>query len=296
MARATKTERALALGMKTFDWLERCAHDTENGGYYEALSRQGKPILQAPVGATKDHGDTPKDQIGTIYGRKSMNSHIHLLESLTELFLAGGGERVKGRLREVFLLVRDRIADKGGFLNLYFTPDWRPVGDEDSYGHDVETAFLLLEAADALGIARDETTHKVARRLVDRALERGWDDSNGGFYDKGPTAGRATGLQKIWWVQAEGLNGLLLMHELYGDKTDRYFLAFVKQWAFIKAHVIDKSGEWIGTVGPAGELEDPHQEMGGRWKEAYHQGRALMASALSLRRLADKIDPPLRSW
>jgi len=111
-ARATKGARALGLGMKTFDWLDKHAHDAENGGYYEAISRQGRPILQAPAGVSKDPGGASRDQIGTIYGRKSMNSHIHLLESLTELFSAGGGERVKGRLYEVFLLVRDRIADK----------------------------------------------------------------------------------------------------------------------------------------------------------------------------------------
>ena len=179
----------------------------------------------------------------------------------------------------MFLLVRDRIVDEDGFLNLYFTPEWRPVSDEDSYGHDVETAFLLLEASRALA-SPDETTNRVARRLVDRALEHGWDDANGGFYDKGTPAGKATGLQKIWWVQAEGLNGLLLMHELYGDKTDRYLLAFLKEWDFIKAHVVDKShGEWINTVGPAGLLDDPRQEIGGRWKDAYHQGRALMESS-----------------
>ena len=114
-ARASKSPRGLALAMRAFDWLEKHAHDSANGGYYEALSRDGKPILKAPTLASQDRGDAPKDQIGTVYGRKSMNTHIHLLESLTELFFAGGGGLVKERLSEVFLLVRDRIVDEVDF-------------------------------------------------------------------------------------------------------------------------------------------------------------------------------------
>ena len=59
------------------------------------------------------------------------------------------GRAVEKRLREVFPVVRDKIAVEPGCLNLYFTPDWRAVPDHDSFGHDVETAYLLLEAAEA---------------------------------------------------------------------------------------------------------------------------------------------------
>ena len=56
----------------------------------------------------------------------------------------------------------------------------------DSFGHDVETAYLLVEAAHALE-KPDEVaqTWQVARGLVDHALDWGWDDDSGSFYDKG---------------------------------------------------------------------------------------------------------------
>lgn len=35
-------------------------------------------------------------------------------------------------------------------------------------------------------------------------------------------------------MQFEGLNTLLLMHERYRGETDAYFLAFLRQWYFIR--------------------------------------------------------------
>ena len=82
--------------------------------------------------------------------------------------------------------------------------------------------------------------------LVDHALEWGWDDEHGGFYDKGESfGGEAFDRNKVWWTQAEGLNALLLMHLKYKGSTDRYGSAFFKQWAFIEKHMIDPTyGGW----------------------------------------------------
>ena len=46
-------------------------------------------------------------------------------------------------------------------------------------------------------------------------------------------------MRKEWWVQFEGLNALLLMHEIYGKQTDVYFNAFQKQWQFTRKNQID---------------------------------------------------------
>ena len=282
-ARAAPSDASKAFALKVFEWFDAHAHDSEHGGYYEALTREGKPILSAPQGR-----DT--DGIGTAYGRKSMNTHIHVLEALSELYRIAPSEPLKRRLSEVFELVRDRITDEAGFFQLYFAPDWTKFETADSYGHNVEGAFLLLEAAAVLGIPDDAKTRAVAKKLIDRALERGWDEARGGFYNEGEPQGKAKDLRKVWWVQAEGLNGLLALHELYGRETRRYYDAFVKQWSFIKSHVSDaKSGEWWGYLGPAGELEDAKQDKGNKWKACYHDSRALMVSVEKLRNLAAEL-------
>ena len=86
--------------------------------------------------------------------------------------------------------------------------------------------------------------------LVDHALDWGWDDENGGFYDKGDVfAGTAYDTTKVWWTEAEGLNALLLMHVKYGATTDRYMKAFLEQWSFIAAHQLDPKGDgWLGEL------------------------------------------------
>ena len=146
--------------------------------------------------------------------------------------------------------MRDRIAVEPGALNLYLTPDWRAIPAHDSFGHDVETAFLLVEAAAALGMPDDPKTWQVARRLVDHALDWGWDDDTAGFYDKGESfGGAAFDRKKVWWTAAEGLNALLLMHRKFGDRTDRYWKAFLKQWDFIEKHLLDPvHGGWYGET------------------------------------------------
>jgi mannobiose 2-epimerase len=306
---ATRDAEALDLAKRTFAWLDKNAHDPVNGGYYEALRRDGKPILTPPTPGKR------LDGIGTLYGCKSMNTHIHLLEALTELYRVWPDKQLEARLREMLAIVRDKIAVPPGCLNLYFTPDWRPLPDHDSFGHDVETAFLLLEATEALDFGGRQPISKqteisgtdsqfpngrklvsvpeiktlaVARSLVDHALEWGWDGQYGGFYDKGAAFTSAYGLDKVWWTQAEGLNALLLMHEKFGNTTPRYFQAFLKQWDFIWKYQADhQHGEWYETVSREGKPV-PNQAKGQIWKAAYHNGRALLNVSAALRRLAGK--------
>ena len=111
-------------------------------------------------------------------------------------------------------------------MNPYFTSDWRTLPDHDSYGHDVEAACLLLEAAHVLGLPHDVKTERAARLLVDHALAYGWDDTVGGFFRHGTTFGSPEDREKEWWIQMEGLNALILMHETHGKTTDVYFKAY----------------------------------------------------------------------
>jgi mannobiose 2-epimerase len=289
VARATGDERAKALALRAFDWLDDNAHDSAHGGYFEALDRTGKPILSPPT------SERATDQIGTPYGKKSMNAHLHLLEALSALYEVAPERRVRTRLEEVFAIVRDRIVDPRGFANLYFLPDFTPAGDRDSYGHDVETAYLLLEAAGTLGIPADPETRRVARLLVDHALRFGWHDGVGGFFEQGRAEAPADRTEKIWWTQAEGMNALLLMHELHRAESEAYFAAFRAEWAFIERFLLDrKHGEWFEAVSANGELLRADADKGGQWKDPYHQGRALMNAIERLERLG-RLERPAES-
>lgn len=273
-------DRALQVARDAFDWLEAHAHDPEHGGYVENLTRAGEPIRDwdenAPIAERAG-------RMGTYYGFKTMNAHIHLLEAVAELARVDPRPVVKERLGELLAIVRDRIAVEPGALNLYLTRDWQASPAHDSFGHDVETAYLLIEAAAVLGIPDDARTRHVARRLVDHALDWGWDDRFGGFYDKGEVFnGPAFDLDKVWWTQVEGLNALLLMHRMFGDQTDRYWWAFLQQWAFLEQHMLDpEHGDFFNETTREGSLVGDDRKAT-RWKACYHTGRSLMNVARML--------------
>lgn len=276
------------LALKAFKWLDEHAHDATNGGYFEALARDGKPIM-----APRDRSDPRNrfDKIGTLYGYKSMNTHIHLLEAVTQLSRVSKDPLVKERLAELHSIVRDKIYVKPGCLNQYFTPAWQPLPDGDSFGHDIETAFLLFESAEALGLHHDPATMEAAKSLVDHALEYGFDKDRGGFYDEGPAFKEPFKTQKIWWAQAEGLNALLLMHQEFGTDTQKYYRAFDKQWGFISKYQLDPvNGGWFWEVTAAGKHKDGESKAN-EWKAAYHTGRAMLNTSEMLRKLAGA-EPP----
>ncbi len=140
--RVTHDAAALDLAKKAFNWLEIHAHDNKNGGYFESLTPDGTPMDASVRG---------NDIIGTRHGLKSMNTHIHLLEALTALYAVWPDELVKKRMSEVFDIGLDKIYAEPGYLRLFFNSDWSVVPNRDSFGHDIETAYLLAEAAAALG-------------------------------------------------------------------------------------------------------------------------------------------------
>ena len=93
-------------------------------------------------------------------------------------------------------------------------------------------------------------------------------------------------MRKEWWVQFEGLNALLLMHEKYGKQTGMYFKAFEKQWQFIRDKQIDHQfGGVYDTVERDGTVKDFTKAR--IWKEAYHDTRALLNVIGRLRRLGE---------
>jgi mannobiose 2-epimerase len=286
VARVTHDDEAFELAQRTFRWLDAHAHDPSNGGYYETLSGDGTPL----VDALSKPALTP---IGLPYGYKSMNTHIHLLEAFTELYRVWPDPILRGRLEELFHLVRDKMFVRPGCLNKYYTADFQPVPALGSYGHDVETAYLLVEAAGVLGIPDDECTWKKGRHLVDNALQYAFDGKLGGFFDEGPAFHNATHLDKVWWTQAEALNALLVMHERSGADDLRYWAAFMQTWRFIGQYQFDsKNGGWHETV-----WEDDKPILankGHNWKAAYHTGRALLNVSARLRRLGQETPPEIK--
>jgi len=281
---------ALNLAKKTFLWLDRHSYDPQFGGYFQFLEADGTPLKNGL------NGVPPKDQ----------NSSIHLLEAITELYRVWPDPLVKERLQMMLRLVRDQITNPQGYLQLFLNPDISPVSFRDSseevrkrnwlldhvsFGHDVETAFLMLEASEVLGLKNDTITLRKAKRMVDHSIQNGWDKSVGGFYDAGyyfRNQDTVTIIQdtKNWWAQAEGMNSLQMMGELFPDDPHDYKSLFRKEWNYINTYLIDhKHGDWY----PGGIDKEPGDTLAMKsqiWKCNYHTSRSLINCIKRLKTIA----------
>jgi len=193
-------------------------------------------------------------------------------------------------------LIRDKITTPKGYLQLFLNQDLSAFSlrdstsevqkkrwplDHVSFGHDIETAYLMLEASEIAGLENDTLTLRKAKRMVDHTIKNGWDKAAGGIYDAGyyfKGQDKITILRdtKNWWAQAEALNSLLIMAELFPNDPHNYHALFLKQWEYIKTNIIDHDyGDWYNS-GIDKEPEAKKAMKAQIWKGNYHNGRALM--------------------
>lgn len=278
--KATNDQTALDLAKKGFHWLETHSHDSIHGGYYQFMNTYGKAI-------EVNYGNTPP---------KDQNSSIHLMEAFTELHSVWKNELLEERLQETMELIRDTMTDERGYLDLFFQKNWTAHSSRDSsenvreanynldhvsFGHDIETAWLLMEASVSLGLKDDHKTYSIAKKMVDHGLAHGYDSQVGGVYDRGYYFKDEQNIKiikdgKNWWTQVETMNTLLYMSKLYPDDEMNYFDKFSQQWDYIQSYVSDKE---YGGFYPGGIDKEPNQKQRAKsqiWKGPYHTFRALM--------------------
>lgn len=282
--RASDNPAALQWAEKVYDVLQRCAADGDLG-YIEDFDGEPWPALndeQMGLGGRQDI--------------KTIDMHTNMLEGLTYLARRSG----KPQHRDALHAVLRRIVEKGidpatGATITAFDRHWNPVPDGQghmttSYGINVELAWLMLEAIDVLGLARDDY-RGIVLRLVDHALEFGFDHERGGLVGNGPMTGSIRDAEHLgpdrfvrpWWAQAELLNALI---DLYTwTRNEKYWTAFEKEIEWIWSYQIDhECGDWYQDVD--GATRTPlTTEKGREWKTAFHAARALIRVADSLERL-----------
>jgi mannobiose 2-epimerase len=287
--RATNDPKGLEYATRTFDLLQKYAADTLRGGYYENLEEDW---TIAPGGVCA--GD-----------RKGLDTHMHLMEAFTTLYAASGQEIHHRKLVEVMDLITRRMVDpETGCGRNQFDPDFNPIPaiairrtwnaeragdapatptDTTSYGHNVELAWLMLDALRTAEIPV-EPYHDTIRRLLEHAVEHGVDREFGGIYRDGTSRGGPLIRDKEFWQHSEVLVGFLDGYERFGE--EKYLDAFERVWHFVLRHMIVKGvGEWRVLVDRQGVPID--SDTGNEWKVAYHTGRAMIECVARLERLRE---------
>jgi cellobiose epimerase len=262
---AEAAERALAC----FRSIDRRAHDAAHLGY----DQTGEPGWLAP-GAQKD-----------------TNTHIHLLEAFTALYRQGNDATVRGRLEELVRVIVTRIVQPSNYAHKEFYGDWR-VHEKPivSYGHDLETAWLLLDALDALGTPPDPQVRQVVLSLGKHAADLGFDAEQGGYFEEGIPGGAPTKREKIWWVQAEALPGLWWLYRLGNEAA--YLDRLARTLGWIETRQVDHEfGEWFWGINPDGSMGPRGDHKGEEWKAEYHALRATLFTSDWIKQALSKSTP-----
>ena len=262
---ASKRPDVLEFATRIFDVLEARAHDKTYGGYIEYFNED----WTAPPAGEISYMGVPPDW-------KLMNTHLHLMEAMTTFYRASGLPRARERLLELMAIDSNAVVRKDvGACTDKYRRDWTPILDTDfavvSYGHDVESVWLLIDACDAAGLPVHPYLD-LFRTLWRYSLKYGYDRSAGGFYESGPINRNADALRKIWWVEAEAIVSALYMYRMTGDS--QYLEVFDRTLEFIEKHLVDwRNGEWHEFVTPDGKTGGSKAHV---WKAAYHNGRAMI--------------------
>jgi len=248
--RATDNRESLDAAIAIYRKMADHVYDPVNGGFIESFDRQWQMIeVESP---------------------KTMNTNLHVLEALTNLYRVWRDDGLKKHLEEeIYVMTHKVLNQETWHEQLFLTMDWVNQQDIDSYGHDIEFSWLLVEAAEVLGdeeILKD--CQRIALNLAVVQLEQGIDKNGAMMYEK---SGDHLNANLSWWPQAETVVGCLNAWQISGD---RMFLdAAVRTWEWIKTYMIDHEyGEWFIGVTPDG-IPQKKRAKADHWRCPYHNSR-----------------------
>ena len=254
---ATHDEEALAMAKELFHIIEtKC---TDEIGYKEAFDKEFHEV------------ENDKLSENGVIAEKTMNTLLHVFEAYTELYRVAKLPEVKERLEWIMDTFADKVYNpKLHRQEVFFDRNMNTILDLHSYGHDIETAWLMDRGVEVLGENKyEEKMTPITKDLTAEIYKVAFDGhSLANECEKG-----VVNVHRIWWVQAETVIGFLNGWQKDPEKTE-YLDAAKSEWQFIKDHVMDKrqGSEWFWEVDQSGK---PYE---GRpivepWKCPYHNGR-----------------------
>ncbi len=254
---ATKDEESIRIAEELYELIEEKCRN--KGGYLEAFDRQFYPM------------ENDKLSENGVIADRTMNTLLHVFESYTEFYRVTKKKEVKERLEWMMDIIAEKIYNpKLHRQEVFFDLDYHTLIDLHSYGHDIETAWLVDRGVEIVGNPEYEAkmtpiTKDLTRQIYETAYKS---HSLSNECEKG-----IVDTDRVWWVQAEAVVGFLNGYQKDKDRPE-YLKAAEDIWQYIKTYLIDtrEGSEWYWLLDREGRpYEDkPIVEP---WKCPYHNGR-----------------------
>lgn len=252
---ASGDPEALEIARSLFRIIETKCKDSF--GYLEAFNRRFEPE------------ENDKLSENGVLAEKTMNTLLHVFEAYTELYRVSGKKKVADQIRFMLDLVADKVYNKEkGRQEVFFDSKWNTLIDLYSYGHDIETAWLVNRGLEILDdAAYMQKLMPITEEIAGNIYERAYIDHS----VVNEAENGAVDTTRVWWVQAEAVVGFTDAYQKSGD--EKYLEAAEDIWQYIKTCFVDKrsGSEWFWALDKDRKpLNKPIVEP---WKCPYHNGR-----------------------
>lgn len=255
--RATGNKKALVTATDLYNLIESKCRDED--GYLEAFTDDFKPLINDKL-----------SENGVIADR-TMNTLLHVLEGFAGLYEASHDERVRKSIIEILSIFDEHVYNREKKRQeVFFDKDYSSILDLHSYGHDIETSWLMGWALDL--IDDDESTDKIEPILKELALNvlKIAREHNGGVVNECENG--IVDETYVWWVQSESVIGFYNAYERWNVEEAKS--ASEDVFDFINKYVVDKrdGGEWYWDLDKNLEPTS-RKDIVEPWKCPYHNGR-----------------------
>ena len=257
--RLTGEKEALALAKELFQLIEtRC---TDAGGYLEAFSRDFRPVSNEKL---SENG---------VMAYRTMNTLLHVFEGYAGLYQAEKLPEVAAAMERILDIYAEKVYNPElRRQEVFFDKDYHTLIDLTSYGHDIESSWLIDWGCGLLGdAARSEKIAAINSELAGSVLHAAFNGSLANECERGVVDGH-----RVWWVQAEALVGFVNEFIKHPERTDCRDAA-AQLWSYITEKVEDHrpGGEWFWRLDANGQ-PDKEKPVVEPWKCPYHNGRMCM--------------------
>ncbi len=257
--RLTGSQEALTTARDIFALIE--GHCTDEIGYLEAF--------------TADWGPESNEKLSEngVMAEKTMNTLLHVFEGYSGLYQATRDPQVGRAMERILDIYANKIWSPALRRQLvFFDREYNSIIDLYSYGHDIESSWLMDWGCGLLGnAALTEKISAINAEMAAAVYDAAWNhDSLANECDRGER-----NELRIWWVQAEAVVGLV--HQWQKTGEGMYRDAAARTYRFICDHLVDKrpGSEWYWCVDKFG-APIPGKPIVEPWKCPYHNGRMCM--------------------